>query len=430
MLSILGEKIHDNRFLRLVKNLLEAGYLEEWKYNATLSGAPQGGIISPLLSNIYLDKLDKFIETSVIPAYTRGDGRADNPVYKRLRSRRYKARKANREEYARALEREYQQLPSLDPNDPNYRRLRYVRYADDWLLGFAGPRSEVEEIKAKIGEFLRDNLKLQLSKTKTLITHARTERAKFLGYEVETLLADSKHTNGRRSINGRIGLSVPLATRKEKCEQYMEDGKPVHRQGLTNNDVYSIVAQYSSEYRGIVNYWRTAYNLRVFSLLRHVMTISLAKTLAAKLQISAPQAQARYKTWYEGRRVMQVVVHRDGKKPLIATFPDVDLQWKPGTIGTDQPTKIWNARTEVVQRLLADTCELCGSHDGIEVHHIRALKDLNLPGRSEKPNWVKVMAAHRRRTLVLCHVCHVDVQHGRPRRHIRIEHEPLESRVR
>jgi group II intron reverse transcriptase/maturase len=417
MLSILGEKIHDNRFLRLVKNLLEAGYLEDWRYNATLSGAPQGGIISPILSNIYLDKLDKFVEASIIPAYTRGDKRATNPAYHRLIHRRIRAVRANREEEARTLEKEYQQLPSQDPYDPNFRRLRYVRYADDWLLGLAGPRSETEEIKAKIGEYLRDSLKLELSEAKTLITHARTERARFLGYEVETLQSDSKHTAGHRSINGVIGLRVPLASRKEKCERYMKDGKAIHRPELLNDDVYSIVAQYSAEYRGIVNYWRAAYNLHVFGLLRGVMTISLAKTLAAKLQISAPQVMAKYKAWHEGRRVLKVVVHRgEGKAPLIATFPDTDLRWKPGAPLNDQPGRVWNARTALVERLLADSCELCGSQAAIEVHHIRALKDLNRPGRRAKPEWVKVMAARKRKTLVLCHVCHVDVQHGRPRR--------------
>ena len=79
LLSVLGEKLHDNRFLRLLKYLLKAGYLEDWKYGRTLSGTPQGGVVSPILSNIYLDRLDKFVETVLIPAHTRGTARRRNP---------------------------------------------------------------------------------------------------------------------------------------------------------------------------------------------------------------------------------------------------------------------------------------------------------------------------------------------------------------
>src|SRR5919204_2261234 len=85
MLSTLGEKIHDSRFLRLVEGMLTAGYLEDWRWHATLSGCPQGGVASPVLSNIYLDRLDKFVETILIPEYTRGVFRKDNPEYGRVR---------------------------------------------------------------------------------------------------------------------------------------------------------------------------------------------------------------------------------------------------------------------------------------------------------------------------------------------------------
>lgn len=83
MIEILGEKIHDNRFLRLMRNMLQAGYLEEWEWNATLSGAPQGGVASPILCNIYLHKLDHFVETTLTPEHTRGDKRTRNAEYER-----------------------------------------------------------------------------------------------------------------------------------------------------------------------------------------------------------------------------------------------------------------------------------------------------------------------------------------------------------
>src|SRR5229473_334417 len=156
LLSILRETIHDNRFIRLIENLLTAGYLEDWKFNATLSGTPQGGVVSPILSNIYLDRLDKWIESTLLPAYTRGTERKYNTTYTRANARVQKLRRIGQRKEALALRKQIRTLPTHDPTDPDYRRLRYVRYADDFLLGLAGPRFEAEEIKARLGEFLRD----------------------------------------------------------------------------------------------------------------------------------------------------------------------------------------------------------------------------------------------------------------------------------
>jgi group II intron reverse transcriptase/maturase len=184
LLSILAENIHDGRFLQLISRMLEAGYLEDWTYGATLSGAPQGGVASPILSNIYLDRLDRFVETELIPQYTRGQRRASNPAYRKLANQIRKARRLGDRAQARALSSTMRTLPSQDPCDPGYRRLRYARYADDHLLGFTGPRAEAEEIKARLARFLASELRLELSQDKTLITHGRTGAARFLGYEI------------------------------------------------------------------------------------------------------------------------------------------------------------------------------------------------------------------------------------------------------
>src|SRR5664279_2727317 len=144
MVRILSEKIHDNRFLRLIKQMLKAGYLEDWKYHETLSGSPQGGVVSPILSNIYLHKLDVYVETVLIPQYTRGKYRQHNPEYERIKSRMWRTRARGDRDQARILRRTLRQLPSGDPQDPGYRRLRYTRYADDHLLGFTGPKAEAE----------------------------------------------------------------------------------------------------------------------------------------------------------------------------------------------------------------------------------------------------------------------------------------------
>jgi group II intron reverse transcriptase/maturase len=254
MIEILAEKIHDNRFLRLVRNMLQAGYLEDWVWGATLSGAPQGGVASPILSNIYLHKLDVFVESTLIPQYTRGVRRVANPEYKRVASAIQRARKRGDRATVRELRKRQRGLPSQDPNDPGYRRLRYARYADDHLVGFVGPKAEAEEIKKRVAEFLHDELRLELSRQKTLITHARTGAAKFLGYEITTQQSNRKVTRGRRSVNGVIGLRVPTAVVKAKCAPYLARRKPAVRTSLVNQGEYDIVATYGAEYRGLVQY--------------------------------------------------------------------------------------------------------------------------------------------------------------------------------
>ena len=250
MVRILSEKIHDNRFLRLIRNMLEAGYLEDWEYHATLSGSPQGGVVSPILSNIYLSKLDNYVETVLIPQHSRGNRRKHNPEYERTRNRMTAARRHGDHDTARALRHELRQIPSGDPQDPGYRRLRYSRYADDHILGFIGPKAEAEAIKDQLATFLREELALELNPDKTLITHGRTRAARYLGYEIIVQHCDTKITNGRRSANGDVALRVPLDVIKAKRAPYRQRGKPWHRPALQNLDDYDIIQAYRAESPG------------------------------------------------------------------------------------------------------------------------------------------------------------------------------------
>ena len=244
MLSVLGEKLHDNRFLNLLKYLLKAGYLEDWKYGRTLSGTPQGGVVSPILANVYLDRLDRFVENMLIPAYTRGTARRDNRAYTRLLNQAARQRKRGNHTLAVQLRKQMQQLPSLDPHDPGYRRLRYVRYADDFVLGFIGPKAETKQVKESLETFLRDTLKLELSTEKTLITHATSQAARFLGYELVNQQADDQYDHrGQRKVNGRIGLRVPTDVIEQHCRAYMDNDKPAHRSLLIHDDDFGIVSR-------------------------------------------------------------------------------------------------------------------------------------------------------------------------------------------
>jgi group II intron reverse transcriptase/maturase len=418
MLGILGEQIHDNRFLRLLRNMLQAGYLEDWKWNATLSGAPQGGVVSPILSNIYLNQLDKFVEKKLIPEYTRGVGRARNPAYEKVSSAKAYARRRGDRTKETLLRKQLRSLPSGDPRDPQYRRLRYVRYADDHLLGFTGPRAEAEQIKQRLAAFLHDDLKLELSEEKTLITHARTGAAKFLGYEITVRHNQQFVSHGRRAVNGLIALRVPQSVIKSKCARYTKFGKPDLRPQLVNDDDYTIVSTYGAEYRGLVQYYLLAGDVYRLSRVNWVMLTSMLKTLACKYDSSVSKMAAKYMATIETpngpRRCFQASIDREGRKPLVARFGGIPLKRQKNAILADRQTvPVAARRKELIDRLLKGRCEMCEQAGGIEVHHVRKLADLTKPGQPPTA-WVEMMAKRRRKTLVVCHRCHTAIHARKP----------------
>ncbi|GAC1647341.1 MAG: hypothetical protein NVS4B9_39160 [Ktedonobacteraceae bacterium] len=375
--------------------------------------------------------MDTFVETVLIPQYTRGEKRKLNQKYVKLHKQMHKLLRNGQKEAALKLRRHLQKLPSIDPHAQDYRRLKYVRYADDFGLAFTGPKQEAEDIKRQLDTFLREELRLTLSQEKTLITHARSEAAHFLGYEIITMQNDTKQSRTktglkRRSINGKVGLRVPRAVVIDKRKRDQQRGKPIHRTELLHESDYTIMATYQLEYRGVVNYYRQAYNLHRLHSLKKAMEGSLTKTLAAKHKTSVGSIYRKYRTQVEvdGKTYqgLQVSMAREGKKPLVATWGGIPLKWDSKATLDDQPPQIWHDRSELEQRLLAQVCEHCGTThmtDQIEVHHIRALKDLNTYEGREKPSWVKIMATRHRKTLVLCRTCHMDLHAGRPLKHKR-----------
>jgi hypothetical protein len=377
------------------------------------------GVASPVLSNIYLDRFDQFVEQQLIPDYDRGRRRSKNPAYQDVENRIARAKRQGDREAARALRRERRTLPSQDPNDPDYRRLRYVRYCDDFLLGFAGPKREAEEIKARIRRFLHDELKLELSESKTLITHAASQAARFLGYEIRAQHGDTKITRNRRMVNGVMGLFVPKTVVRDRCARYMRKGKPAQRGPLLHDEDFTIVAKYGSEYRGFVQYYLLAQDVYRLELLRWVMETSMLKTLAGKHKSTVRKMARRYKASIDtlgGRRsCFQVTVQRDkGRKPLVARFGGIPLKRQRTAVITDRNLVMATPRrNELIHLLLAGQCEMCEGREGLQVHHVRKLADLNKPGRPERPPWVHLMAMRKRKTLVVCERCHQDIHAGR-----------------
>ena len=370
-------------------------------------------MVSPVLSNIYLDRLDKFVETVLIPQYTRGEHRKPNPAYVEVRNAFKRARYRGDRAAARSLRKQRRSLPSGDPADPGYRRLRYCRYADDHLLGFTGPKAEAEQIKTRLAQFLRDDLKLDLNEDKTLITHARTSAAKFLGYEIT--IQDSRD---RPAVNGAIALRVPMAVIKAKCAPYLKHGKPERRPELMNRDDHTIISTYGAEYRGLAQYYLLAGDAWRLNRLEWVARTSMLKTLAAKhgstVTKMARKYQARIDTPHGPRTCFEASVERAGRKPLVARFGGIPLKRQKKAVLIDrQPAPAARRKKELITRLQTGRCEFCEQKATVEVHQVRKLAELTRPGRPQ-PAWAQLMAKMRRKTLVVCATCHQAIHAGQP----------------
>ncbi|MEZ4663595.1 MAG: reverse transcriptase domain-containing protein, partial [Caldilineaceae bacterium] len=422
LLEILGKRIKDNQFLSLIRKMLKAGYLEEWKYKATHSGTPQGGVISPILSNILLHELDEWIEDELIPKYTGKEKRNYyTPYWSQRRMyvyNRKRFRKTGKEVYRqRAKERKkaMNQLPSLDPQDNEYKRLRYVRYADDYLLGFVGSREEAKEIKELIRVKLEE-LGLEQSEEKTRITHASTEKASFLGFEIECdndkRMAYAK-LNGRslrrRSINGHISLHIPQEVITKYIRRYSKKGKPHLKYSIVNHSDFEIIKSYGEIWRGLINYYMPARDVHKLNKVAYTMLESCVRTLCTKFKSKRHEI---YRKYYgetsTGKKGLKCSFRNKitGKKHTTefnevriksGTWPTAALDYNAGWVGVYKGT-------ELKRRLEAKKCELCGQEGNCEVHHVRALKDIE--NKKMKNQADIMMISRRRKQLIVCKKCH------------------------
>jgi group II intron reverse transcriptase/maturase len=419
LLEIIGNKVKDNRLLKLIRGMLKAGYVEDWKYNKTYSGTPQGGIISPLLANIILNELDKFMEDVIIPKYAKGNRRKrkGNPIYGKWTRMAIKAKKeGDRKKYKLAMQ-ERRKFPVYADGDS--RAIKYVRYADDFLIGVCGTKKDCEAIKREVGEFL-ETLKLKMSEEKTLITHATTEKAKFLGYHIGTIINSplcNSRTGKRRSLNGSITLRIPDDVPKKWIEHVSgKDNIVIPQAQRVNDSDYDIIMAYEMEVQGLINYYSMAHDVvGKMKQIRSSYEESLIKTLAAKHKCSCQNIKRKF-GWYttDGRRVIAVKVEREGKKPLMASFGKTPIQRKKEFTIKDEIEYLKTNRTELISRLLNDTCELCGSKEKVSGHHVRKLADLKkrYQGKTEPPKWIEKMIAINRKTLFVCESCHHKIHQG------------------
>jgi len=417
---VLRRKVHDEPFLVLIEGMLQVGYVEDWKYHKTYSGTPQGGIVSPLLANIVLNELDRYVEDTLIPENTKGKNRKRNAKYMKMANEAVKARKEGNYKQAKELQKTYSKLPTQIYEDPNFRRLKYVRYADDFLLGFIGPKQEAKAIKEEIGEFLQKEIKLEMSAEKTLITHACKGSARFLNYEIRVgrsqrhkqINMRGKRTT-RRTLVGQIDLKVPKDVAQKWKSRVMRRGCVIHRKELTNNSDFDIISLYETEVQGLINYYELAQNVsgEMWGI-RSCYRESLIKTLANKHKQDAAKIARKYLMYtVDGRKVIGVEITREGKKPLKAVYGIKPIRRRKTVEIQDEIQTEHIDRTQLIDRLLAEECELCGNFGEVEGHHIKKLKDLKRKHRKLE-DWEKKMIAIRRKTLFVCKECHRKIHKG------------------
>ena len=423
LVGILRERISDDRFIRLIRKFLKAGYVEDWTFHNTYSGMPQGGIVSPILANIYLDKLDKYVKEYIRHfdmGTKRRPGKESNDLAnERKRTvRKLKKVKDGTEKAAlvarlKAIEQERAAFPSGDEMDGSYRRLKYIRYADDFILGVIGSKEDALRIKEDIKSFLSESLALELSEEKTLITHTG-KSAKFLGYEI-TVTRDNHQRRDvrgclRRTYGKRVRLNVSMATLRDKLLEYgameiklrngKEIWKPKCRSGLIFNDDLEILDRYNRETVGFCNYYLIANNCVVLHNFRYIMEYSMYKTFAGKYRSTVRKINKKY-------RYNKLFTVKYEQKGVIKSRTFYKTSFKRRTTAFNgscdiEPYSIADvSRTNLTDRLKAEKCELCGATGKLIMHHVRNLKDLK-----GKESWERLMSARKRKTIALCPSCH------------------------
>ena len=423
LVGILRERISDDRFIRLIRKFLKAGYVEDWTFHNTYSGMPQGGIVSPILANIYLDKLDKYVKEYIRHfdmGTKRRPGKESNDLAnERKRTvRKLKKVKDGTEKAAlvarlKAIEQERAAFPSGDEMDGSYRRLKYIRYADDFILGVIGSKEDALRIKEDIKSFLSESLALELSEEKTLITHTG-KSAKFLGYEITV----TRNNHQRRDVQGRlrrtygkrVRLNVSMATLRDKLLEYgameiklrngKEIWKPKCRSGLIFNDDLEILDRYNRETVGFCNYYLIANNCVVLHNFRYIMEYSMYKTFAGKYRSTVRKINKKYR-----RNKLFTVKYEQQGVIKSRTFYKTSFKRRTTAFNGScdiEPYSIADvSRTNLTDRLKAEKCELCGATGKLIMHHVRNLKDLK-----GKESWKRLMSARKRKTIALCPSCH------------------------
>jgi group II intron reverse transcriptase/maturase len=394
LMEILGERIKDQRFLDLIRKSLKAGYMEFRNYSHSVAGTPQGSIISPILSNIFLHKLDEFI-CKLKEDFDVGTKATINPLYKQLSNKKDRARSVKEKIMIHKLLR---MVPSKLEIDPKFKKLEYVRYADDWIIGVRGSKADCVNIMGKIKMFLKVALGLELSESKTKITNAKAEHAEFLSVRIKRGIHETyslrRNVISRNVKNMRLLAPIDKVTKKLTNNGFLEKGRPYPKFIWMSEPKDAIILLYNSVYRGIMQYYRFADNFnRLSSKVHYVLKESCARLLAAKFK-TGTQASI-YATY--GKNLKGWDKHK---------FVDIMLGINTAAfnVKVDDVSLRYKAKGISLASLEGLKCSLCESDYRVEMHHVRMMKDIN-PKASAVD---KIMARKNRQQIPLCRKCHME----------------------
>jgi group II intron reverse transcriptase/maturase len=425
LVAILSKKIADQRFLNLTWKLLNAGYMDlHGARKDSLVGSPQGGILSPILANVYLHELDEFIEELRIKR-EKGERKNRNPSYQKLSQEKAKlvAQGKTKTREFKALIQWIRTLPSIDVNDPNFIRIKYLRYADDWIIGLCGSRALAEEIKQEVKTFLQDHLKLTLNEEKTHVTNARTEEAFFLGTNLKmgnsgaAKVTVSTHTSGkrfkRRSTGWETVMKAPMPKLIKRLSERgfcTKEGIPTSKSGWTFLDVDQIIALYNGVNRGIQNYYRFTDNWGQLRRIQYILRFSLAMTLARKFKITTSQVFKRF-----GKQPSSVIKGIRGKKDRTVSFySNQDWTKKREAFQNEKVSDIDQIRIAARMRTrskLGRPCCICGEAlEQVVMHHVRHIRKLSR--KREATGFNRVLRMLNRKQIPVCETCHRKIHRG------------------
>jgi len=405
-----SKKIGDPRVLELLAKFLNAGYVDPNTGQIVNSevGTPQGGILSPLLCNIVLHQFDSYMD-KMIHNFNKGTKRRDSSEYQKLA---YYRRKATSVEERRELLNNMRSLSSNDQMDPNFKRLDFIRYADDFVVMVTGSKNESIYIKKNIMEYLKQNCGLQLNDDKTLVTRIADNNWKFLGAEILKLKKNpsflSTGKSGKMVAFRRLLVKAPIDSLLEKLvktgfvrRNHKGTYLPKLYGPIANLEHADILNFYNSKARGILNFYSFASNRNKLGRILWYLKASCALTLARKFKLGT--MRKAFKTFGKNLKCPNTdleffnhgslkVLH-DYKMKKIATDPMKTLE------------QSWSSK--LTKSSFGKNCAICGSMNSIEMHHVRSVKDVRSHFISKETfDFKKITGAVNRKQVPLCQYHH------------------------